>query len=82
MNRTRVSRVSGIKFLSMSATVYCKCGELLHVRGIDVRPAIQVWRANHTGDGHGPCKRTECIKARRIHRHVPAGQLGLNIDTT
>ncbi len=50
---------------SYTATYYCKCGASIKLTGTNHQPALQWWSKGHQGEGHGPCDRKTCMKARK-----------------
>lgn len=52
----------------MRLSYYCKCGASItaNVSSASAYKNLSyTWIKNHSGDGHGPCDKKECYKARR-----------------
>lgn len=53
--------------MSATKTEYCSCGASLKIMGtskIGVQKAIEMWREDHQGEGHGPATRNVVYMAR------------------
>ncbi len=60
----------GIEIERVTMTARCKCGASITLTGGPERVQVEIarWGEEHQGEGHGPCGKSECLKARKARR--------------